>query len=594
MKRWLFWGTGLLMLAGCEGRLAAPREPGFASGASVPTGLGPVDSDPADPPDSNPPVNEPSPHSDRPVFPCEEGAAMPDGLRRLSYVQYVASLQAFAATSMPPEQADSVVDSLPLQGLPLDVLSEDEDYPTMVQAVGQAHVDAYYETSVALGQVMGAELARGCDDPICVEETVENLARSAFRRPPLAAELSFLVDEVYASNPNAPAGFAAVVAVLTSSPDFLYRLEQGQATPQPDGSRRLTAHELASRLSYHFWQSPPDEALMAAADSGELLTEAGYQSQVDRLFRDPRTRAAMHAFFEAWLELEHVPDMDANVDRADFRAFAGEDLPDGSLSRDLVRDTLAFIDHVTWTEDGDLSRLFTDRSAIPPTEAVARLYGVEGAAGEHVELDPTERAGVLTRPAILAYNQAVTRPIMRGALIRVRLLCEDLSLPDNMDEIQIPEGSAGQTTRDKVVELTEVPGSTCENCHALLNPFGFALESYDALGRYRSEERFFDEEGSLTDTLPVNTQSQTLLDGQVSHFGDAVMMSEAMAESRQMQSCFARHYFRFSFGRREDVVRDGCVLESLRSRIAQGRPLAEVLRQVALEPAFQRLHEDQP
>jgi len=460
-----------------------------------------------------------------------------------------------------------------------------------VNAVGQGHVDAYYEASFALGQALAPMLAEGCADVACAEPTLANLALHAFRRPPEPAEVAFLRDDVFASAATPEDGFRNAVTVLTSSPDFLYRLEQGEGEPDDRGARRLTPYELASRLSFHFWQAPPDQTLLDAAASGAILTEDGYRAQVDRLFEDPRTREAMHTFFEAWLELEAIPDMNRNTRRADFQAFAGDDLPDRDLRQGLINDVLGFIDYLTWEQGAALSDLFTSRAALPPTDAVARLYGLDAASEVPMDLNGTERAGLLTRPALLAYNQAVTRPIMRGTLVRVRLLCDDLSLPDNMDDIQIPEGSPAQTTRDKVVELTETPGSTCDACHQLINPFGFALEAYDALGRHRTEESFYSEDGERLASLPVDTSAQTMMDGELVAFDDAVQMSAALAESTQVQACFARHYFRYSFGRREDLSRDGCTLESIRARLAGGAPLAEVLRQIALEPSFRQLTE---
>lgn len=583
-----------MAMAGCEGRLAAPQqvagaEPAPGTGAPDPrTGTESGTGDPGGGASERP---EPTP--DRPVFRCDEGTEpVPATLKRLTRGQYLRALEQLAAEAVGPGAARTLVTELPLERLPPDVLSEDQDHPTMVQAVGQSHVDGWHAIALRLGEAVSPDLAARCDDPDCIETEIRQLAETAFRRPPLPVETAFLADEVFGAAPDTEAGWSSVVSVLAESPDFLYRLEQGRDGTTAPGGRLLTGYELASRLAFHFWQAPPDAELLQAAASGELSTDSGYQAQVDRLFDDPRTRQAMHGFFEAWLELEAVPDMDANLDRDDFVAYAGDDLPGPNLTRELVADALAFVDHVTWDEGGSLSDLFTDPTAVPPSTAVARLYGLDAAPKEPVELEPTERAGILTRPALLAYNQAATRPIMRGARVRVRLLCEDLELPDNMDDIQIPEGTATQTTRDKVVELTEVPGSTCENCHRLLNPFGFALESFDALGRFRSTERFFDSDGQLVSEIPVHTASQTLLDGSVADFTDAVGMSRALSESRQMQACFARHYFRYAFGRKEDVVRDACVLESLRSRIAEGKPLAEVLKQVALEPEFRRVYEE--
>jgi len=468
-----------------------------------------------------------------------------------------------------------------IRSVPPDVLSEDEDYPSLVQAVGQAHVDAYRDVAVTIAEV-GAETAASRCEGDC-RGVLEDLAEVAYRRPIDSDELDFLATAFGAGDPAID--MARALRLLAQSPDFLYHLEDGGEAPE-----ELDAYELANRLAFHFWDSPPDEELLASAASGDLMTDDGYRSQVDRIFEDPRTREAMHSFFEAWLELEELPDMAANVDRPDFRAFAGEDLPGPRLREELIEDALSFIDHVVWTENGSFSDLFTRAVAVPPSSDVASLYGVD-TVGEPVELDPTERAGLLSRPALLAYNQAVTRPIIRGALVRVRLSCAELELPDQMDDIQIPEANPAETTRAKVEDLTEVPGTTCQGCHQLLNPFGFALESYDALGRHRDQEHVFDGDGTLNASHPLDLDTETPIDGDPSRFSGPVEMSNVLAHSQDVERCFARHLFRHSFGREDQPSRDGCTLESIRDGVHRGAPLTEVFRSVAFTPEFRSLRE---
>jgi hypothetical protein len=536
---------------------------------------------PGNPSDPNQPSVEPIPYACQP-----DAEPVPQTLRRLTETQYRAAVRdlAEAAIGGPLTRSDDDTLADALESLPPDVLSEDEDYPSLVQAVGQAHVDAYQAAAVAVAEVGADQAANRCSGDC--RSLVGDIAEVAFRRPPLGAELDFLMGVM--TNGDLTTDMGRVLQVLAQSPDFLYRLEEAG-----DVADQVDPYALANRLAFHFWNSPPDQELLEAAASGALMTDAGYQAQVDRLFASPRTRDAFHAFFEAWLELEEVPDMDANVDRADFAAYAGDDLPGPNLTHELVEDTIAFIDHVVWQENGSLADLFTRSVAVPPSREVAQLYGVD-TVGEPVELDPSQRAGLLSRPAILAYNQAVTRPIMRGALVRVRLACADLQLPDMMADIQIPEPNVGETTREKVEALTENPATECAGCHALLNPFGFALESYDALGRYRTEEQAFDENGSLAASHPVDAASSTLVDGAVAVFDGPVQMGQVLSRSQDIERCFTQHYFRHTFGRAEDIARDGCTLESMRNAIHQGTPLADVFKSVAFTPEFKRLSEVNP
>ena len=578
----------LATLAACGAELEAPSvvqsPPGRGGSSSNPPpgGGNPsveppgVPNDPSiDPPDVTDPARR---------FTCDEQAEKSvQTLRRLSRSQYEGAVRdlAEAALAGPLSSSDDARLGEAIRKLPADVLSEDEDYPSLVQAVGQAHVDAYREVAVAIAEVGADSAADRCAGDC--DGVLEDLAEIAFRRPISSEELSFLGGATGTGNQSDDMDRA--LRLLAQSPDFLYHLEDGAQSAD-----ELDAYELANRLAFHFWNAPPDAELLASAASGALMTEDAYREQVDRIFEDPRTQQSMHAFFEAWLELEELPDMAANVERSDFRAFAGENLPSPRLREDLIEDTLAFIDHVVWTENGSFSDLFTRSVAVPPSSEVADLYGVD-AVGEAVELDPRERAGLLSRPALLAYNQAVTRPIIRGALVRVRLSCAELVLPDQMDDIQIPEANPAETTRAKVEDLTEAPGTTCAGCHQLLNPFGFALERYDALGRHREQELVFDADGMLSASHPLDLETETPVDGVPVRFSGPIEMSAALAQSQDIERCFARHLFRHSFGRTEEVLRDGCTLEAIRDGVHRGAPLAEVFRSIAFTPEFRSLEE---
>ncbi|MEM6862404.1 MAG: DUF1592 domain-containing protein [Myxococcota bacterium] len=579
---------GGAVFVGCGGELQAPSSalPRIGSDGSGPGGRDrPDQPDQPDRPDQPDNPDDPVPGVEPLRFACNpDGPAISQSLRRLSRSQYESAVRSLAEAAVggPLSGGDDQQLADAIDSVPPDVLSGDEDYPTMVQAVGQSHVDAYQDVALAIADGGAAAAAGRCSGDC--PGLLRAMADVAFRRPVTDDEADFLNSAL--SSGDDGDDLSRGIQLLAQSPDFLYHFEEGE-----DDSDEVGAFELANRLSFLFWNAPPDAELVQSAASGELLTPQGYEAQVDRLFASARTRTALHGFFEAWLELEEVPDMDENNDKADFAAFAGDDLPGPSLDQEMAEDLLAFVDHVVWTEDGSLADLFTRAVAVPPSAAMAAIYGVE-AVGEPVELDPTQRAGILTRPALLAYNQAVTRPIIRGTLARVRLSCADLGLPDMMDDIQLGNQDPGETTRQKVEDLTEVPGSTCQGCHVFINAFGFALEQYDALGRYRSVERVFAEDGSISATHPIDPVADTPVDGEMRRFESAVDMSEALARSQDVERCFARHLFRHSFGRKDDMQLDGCTLEALRNDIHQGAPLSEVIRSIAFTPEFRRLQED--
>src|SRR5690606_37151253 len=313
-------------------------------------------------------------------------------------------------------------------------------------------------------------------------------------------------------------------------------------------------HELATRLSYHLWQTMPDEELLAAADSGALLTEDGYEAQVERLFADARTRAAMSEFYRQWLWLDDLPPMDALLGNPRFDAFAGDFVPDPETHEHMVQEVLDMLEHYTFDADGTVADVMLSERSFATTEDLAEIYGVEPwTGGEPPALPPGQRVGLLSRAALTASGTANTRPIMKGVFIRTALLCQSIPPPPDNANAMPPAPSPDMSTREVVEQLTEQPGSACAGCHkTLINPLGYATESFDALGRFRTEQVLFDDDGRVTGTRPIDTRSTPQVaigdDTPSSGVGD---LAQQMVDSGELQQCFARQYLRFSFGRSE-------------------------------------------
>jgi hypothetical protein len=144
------------------------------------------------------------------------------------------------------------------------------------------------------------------------------------------------------------------------------------------------------------------------------------------------------------------------------------------------------------------------------------------------------------------------------------------------------------TTRESVEAVTEMPGTNCAGCHqSLINPLGFATESYDALGRYRTEQVLFDAEGNVVGRKPVNTNVVPYLtDSDDRPASGALELMELVAESGKAEACLARNYFRFTAARWEDLARDGCTLEALRVRLVEGGTFQDLLRETVLAASF--------
>jgi hypothetical protein len=538
--------------------------------------------------------------------PAQRPAELP--LKRLSRVQYVNTVRDLVgAVGLATTDRDAVLTALApeLASVPDDRLvgvpgEKHGGFGRLDQAIQQTTVDATYGVANHLGALLTATTARrtallgACatnasttDDAVCLSAFVTKLGRLALRRPVTADELA-AVTQVAGTTPVDAAALADVIALLTLMPQFLYHVEEGD--PLGAGPSLLDAYALASRLSFHFWQTAPDAELRAAADSGALLTTEGYRAQVQRLFADPRTDAAVGTFFAEWFRVAELTPVNAFNGTPVFDAFAGTDKPAADLHLEMQREVT---DLAVWLarSGGTVTDVLTSNRHVAKRADLAKLYKAtpwDGVSAP-VDLPEPERAGLLTRAAFLASVSGNTRPVMKGLRIRNAFLCQPIPPPPPTVMATPPPLSPDLTTREVVEHITQQPGSACFGCHStLLNPLGFVTENFDALGRHRSTQALYDATGAVVAQKPVDTKVTPLVGGLFTPVNDAREVTAALSKSGEFHTCFAQQYFRYTFDRMEDPVADGCALRELQAAALRGDHLAEVLMSVALRDEFQK------
>lgn len=539
-------------------------------------------------------------------FVCD-AAAVPEALplRRLSHLQYrntVSDLVRLAA----PASAEEVLGAMePLFGqLPEDRrVGTDKHYAGLTrldQALQQQHVDGAYAVATRVGVELTAsperlaELAGPCatdgdagNDDGCLDDLIRRFGERALRRPVTDEDVAFYRGPAGAA-PFDAADYGDVVALLLNAPNLLYFVEHGE--PDSGDTAPLDAYELASRLSYHFWQTLPDDALFESARSGELLTDAGYEAQLERVFADPRTRAAVGELFGQWLDNTTLEELDGRLGTPVFDAFAAGYTPGPDLREHMLAEVTDAALYYTFDQPSTLRDLITSNRSFAKTEDVASIYGVPvWSGGEPPSFSEPERVGLISRAAFLATGSANTRPIMKGVFIRKALLCDEIAPPPPNAAANPPMLSESLSTRQVVEELTGQ--GACAGCHAtFINPLGFATENFDALGRLRAAQTLFDPEtGEVVGSAELDTEVVPAVnDGDQAVAQDAADLVALIAESPKPYACFARQYFRFTFGRQEDLDRDGCALADVKRAIDEGKPLPDVLRSIARSPAFRR------
>jgi mono/diheme cytochrome c family protein len=318
----------------------------------------------------------------------------------------------------------------------------------------------------------------------CAEEIVRTLARRAYRRPVTATDIADLMPfyELGREEGSFETGIQFALERLLVSPQFLYRIERESTGA---GAFAVSDLELASRLSFFLWSSIPDDELLAAAERGSLREPGVLRTQVQRMLGDPRSQAMVTNFAAQWLFLRDVAVKDPDI-------FLFPD-HDPTLRTALERETELFVDSV-FRSGGSVLDLVTAKHTFL-NERLAKHYGiphVQGSYFRRVELPPdSRRAGLLGQGSILTVTSyaARTSPVLRGKYVLDNLLAS----PPPPPPPDVPslatedaEGGAPLTLREAMIRHRANPA--CAGCHAKMDPIGFALEHFDAVGRWRDED----------------------------------------------------------------------------------------------------------
>ena len=375
---------------------------------------------------------------------------------------------------------------------------------------------------------------------------VEGFGLRAFRRPLNQAELTRYLGlfnkgpQLHGTADAFADGAELVIAAFLQSPNFLYRSEVNGTLV--NGRIRLDDFEVASRLSYSLVGTMPDDALMTAAVGKKLGTRDGVLAEARRLLDTPAARQMVADFHG---QLRRVRDFEGIKKDTQLSPL----FPQG-VGEDLKQETLAFVEDVVFGQGRGLKELLT-ASYTFANSRIGRMYGQNTpapAAGRpdpfvRVELDPAQRAGLLTQMGFLAANAEEQTPniIIRGVHVAHDVLCVDLPPPPDAVP-PLPAIAPNSTNRQRVQQLTGA--SPCSSCHERnINPLGFAFEHLDGLGRFRTQDngQAIDASGSYE------------LDGKPVAFDGATSLITAIAESRQAHDCYTRRWAEYLYGRELDL-----------------------------------------
>jgi hypothetical protein len=408
-------------------------------------------------------------------------------------------------------------------------------------------------------------LSCGMPTSECVRDFVARFGRRAFRRPMTDQEIQGFMTLYEGTTSGPKDGVARVIEAFLQSPYFLYLRERGEEIPEAPGLRRLTADELAGRLSLFVWKSVPDQELIARANDQSLLKAATLEAQVRRMLGDKRAQRGLHEFHFELLGLEELDRLEK--DPKVYPNYKPE------LRDSMRREAELFVDHVFGTT-GSLETMLTAPIAFVDSP-LASYYGVpEGASDQPVKMPPEKRAGILTLGAVMASHATIdqTSPILRGLLVQGSFTCVHIEPPPPTLDVEDPPRKEGVSRR---AQLEMHSSGACAACHRLIDPPGFAFENFDGAGRYQTH----DSGG------PVDARGElfgTDVDGP---FNGALELSQRLVKSQQVKGCMTKQWFRFALGR-DPAEDDACSLSSARDRFLAKGDLRELIVGIAMSDAF--------
>jgi hypothetical protein len=398
---------------------------------------------------------------------------------------------------------------------------------------------------------------------------VQAFADRAYRRPVTHAEMARFVRFLEASRANGNSHDRTVQLALQAilvSPHFLFRVEVGR----PDG--RLTDFELATRLAYFLWSSPPDDELYQLACQGQLQQDKTLTRQVGRMLRDTKATALAEHFASQWLQTRALKEF--TPDPARFPRF------DEPLRQALLRETELFFDHVVRADHSVRELLAADYTFV--NERLAQHYGIAGVQGTEfrkVALAGTGRGGVLTHGSVLAVTSNPTRtfPVKRGKWILENLLGErPAAPPPGVDNLNKAAGALPAGTLRQQLERHR-SDATCASCHAALDPLGFGLENFDAVGAWRSQDG----------ELPIDA-SGTLPDGR-SFRGPDELRALLIQRSPDFTRCLTEKLLTYALGR-ELQSADACTIERIVRRLdVNGQRFSSLVLGIVTSDPFRKL-----
>lgn len=416
--------------------------------------------------------------------------------------------------------------------------------------------------------------AKAADDA-CAAQVVRQYGRLLFRRPLATEDVAKrvqLANRVATEEGDFYGGLKEALTSLLGAPDFLFRLERA-AGPAKAGVADVDAYTRASRLSFLFWNTTPDDELLKAAESGELMTDAGLTKQVERLSSSKRLGEGVGAFFDDMMQLEAFSHQ--SKDPQFFPKYSG------LLAVQAREQTVRTLVDLLVTRNGDYRDIFTTRDTFM-TRTLAMVYKVPYTAradwAPYTFKEDSGRSGVITQISFLSLfsHPARSSPTKRGVALNEIFLCESTPSPPGNVDFSLVTGEAGMSLKTVRLRLeAHATDETCASCHTAIDPPGLTLERFDSLGELREREN-----GELIDV-------RSEIDGR--KIEGAAGLGQLLHENPRVAACVVKNLYATGTGHAVEAPDKPAVAELTKAFAAGGYRLPAFMKTMAASPAYYRV-----
>jgi hypothetical protein len=412
------------------------------------------------------------------------------------------------------------------------------------------------------------------DEEGCAKKILSNLARRAYRRPVTQEDLEPLLNvyRVGKSKENFEGGIRLALERILVGPQFLFRIEWDPTKLAPGSSYRISDLELASRLSFFLWSSIPDDELLDVAEHGKLRDSQVLKQQVERMLRDPRSNALVTNFAGQWLQLRRLADVKPDI--VTFPDF------DGTLQEAFKQETELFLLSMVSEDRPLLEILNADYTFM--NERLARHYGVPniyGSSFRRVPVTDENRRGLLGQGSILALTSYATRTsvVLRGKWVLENMLGTPPPPPPQNVPLLKDRGDDGKIKSVRESMEEHRANAACASCHARMDPIGFALENFNAVGQWRTAEGSANTSIDSSGTLPDGTKFQ----------GPAELRKILAGKPNQLATTVTENLLTYALGRGVEYYDQPAVRKILREASSSGYRWSDLIFGIVSSEPFQ-------